>query len=138
MTFQNEDKIDSKTDSRILGLIVPKGVETGTVNALYESKRGDIYEVEALVNFREKEITKIKGKIVHHGPFIKRLPQKIFIIIFVLGSGLILNYFFAIRFIYYLIGMLSFLIFDEILIILQNKRYEKSHSDIGISTVMEK
>lgn len=128
--FKSGDEFELKPgEDTIVELITPIGVDTGIINTSYKSKRGDIYEFEALVDFKKGEVIKIKGKIVRYGPFLKRLPSKIFICLCSLAIGEILIYYFAIgKLIYYIIGIIITQLFDEILIRIKDKNYEKSRS----------
>ncbi len=45
-----------------------------------------------MVDFKKGNIIKIDGKIVHYGPFLKRLPEHIFVISMSLLVGIFLIY----------------------------------------------
>ena len=110
--------------------IVPIGVGIGTVNYLHEDKYGNLYKFDATVDFKKGNIIKIDGKIVHYGPFLKRLSGNIFVISFSLGICLLLVFIFGIdiKIIYYISGIIAFMILSEIFIRIKNRNYEKSHS----------
>ena len=110
--------------------IAPMGVGIGTVNYLYEDKYGNLYKFDAIVDFEKRDIIKINGKIVHYGPFLKRLSGNIFVVSFSLGICLLLVFIFGIdiNIIYYILGIIAFMILNEIFIRIKNRNYEKSHS----------
>lgn len=109
--------------------IVPLDVDIGTINYLHEDKYGNLYKIDALVDFKKGNIIKVNGKIVHYGPFLKRWPEHIFVVIITLVIGLFLKYILVIGDIfYYILGIMTVRILNEIYMRRVNKKYEKSHS----------
>ncbi len=96
-----------------------------TIIAHHQDKAGNIFEISGLLDAKNEKLTKFHFKKIYYGPLLKRLGQKVGVIIIALVFGIIAKFFFNINMIYYSLGIITYEILEEVLIKIINRKYEQ-------------
>lgn len=94
--------------------------------AHHQDKAGNIFEIEALLDLKKEKLTKFRWKRIYYGPFSKRLKSKIVVVLISLVFGIVIKLFFNTNIIYYILGIITYQILEEILVRNTNKKYDNN------------